>query len=368
VDACTSFFVQKLIYEKSVETAQELIQMGFTCIRDAGGNTYQIKQEIDQGKVVGPRIYPCGTIISQTSGHFDFRNPCCWLHDLSGSTPGPFALPSEFPKLPTSQLGRTEVLGETRIVDGVPEMLRATRESLMKGSTQIKIATGGGVTSLYDPVDVAEFTAEEIKACTDVAGDWNTYVMTHCFTARSIIRSIKNGVRCIEHGFLMDEEAAKLMADTNTWLSIQPLLDDDDAIFPEGSNPVQREKFVRVTNSTYKAYALAKKYKIKTAFGTDSLFNPALVPKEGKMLAKLCKVGLTPAEALKMATSDNAELFKMCGPRDCYPEANFGSVLEGYFADVILVDGNPLEDIQVMVDRDNIKVVMKDGTIYKNIL
>jgi imidazolonepropionase-like amidohydrolase len=238
----------------------------------------------------------------------------------------------------------------------------------MMGSSQIKIATGGGVSSLYDPIDVAEFTAEEIKACTDAAGDWNTYVMTHCFTSRSIIRGIKNGVRCIEHGFLLDEETAKLMADTGTWLSIQPILDDDDAIFPPGSNPINRAKFVEVTNATFNAYALAKKYGIKTAFGTDTLFNPASVPKEGKMLAKLCKFDMTPAEALKMATSTNAELFKTCGPRDPYPEAMFGLVKEGCFADVILVDGNPVEDINVLVDKNNVKIVMKDGKIYKNIL
>jgi len=105
----------------------------------AGTHTYEIKSKIDAGEIVGPRIYPAGTCISQTSGHFDFCNPCCWLHDPNASSP------FDFPRLPNSPVSCFEVLGEMRIVDGVPEMLRAIRESLMKGSTQIKIATGGGV-------------------------------------------------------------------------------------------------------------------------------------------------------------------------------------------------------------------------------
>jgi imidazolonepropionase-like amidohydrolase len=359
------------VYAKSVDTAGQLIQMGFTAVRDTGGNTYQLKRDIDQGHVVGPRIYPSGTILTQTSGHFDFRNPCCWMHEFittGDATKGPFALP-DFPKLPGSQLGRTELLGETRVVDGVPEMLRATRENLMRGSTQIKIATGGGVSSMYDPIDVAEFTAEEIKACTDAAGDWNTYVCTHCFTSRSIQRSIENGIRCIEHGFLMDEKAAQLIKDTDTWLSLQPLLDDEEALFPEGKcDPVQRNKFVETAKGVVNTYRLAKEYGLKTAFGTDTLFNAKLVPKEGKMLSKLTSLGFTPAETLKMATSENVKLFKMCGPRDPYGGADFGLVQEGCFADLILLNGNPLENIQVIVNRDNVQVVMKDGKIYKNIL
>ncbi|NJL54126.1 amidohydrolase family protein [bacterium] len=336
-----------LAYQNSVVTAENLLMYGFTTARDVGGNVFDLKRAIDAGDLVGPRIYPSGAHISQTSGHTDFRT----VDDL--------------PWTPTSPPSRGDILGENRLADGVPEMLRAVREQLMRGASQIKISTGGGVSSNFDPLDVSQYTEEEIRAAVNAAADWNTYVTVHAFTPRSIQRSIRAGVKCIEHGFLIDEETAQLMAEQGTWLSIQPILDDEDAIFPEGSPEPQRGKFLQVTEGTDTAYGLAKQYDIKTAFGTDTLFDPELATRQGAQLAKLVR-WYEPWEVLKIATHDNHELFTMSGPRNPYP-GTLGVVKEGALADLLLVNGNPLENIELIADpENNFVVIMKDGVIYKD--
>jgi imidazolonepropionase-like amidohydrolase len=233
------------------------------------------------------------------------------------------------------------------------------------GASQIKVMAGGGVSSLYDPLDVTQYTFEEMKAIVDVAKTWNTYVAVHANTDAAIRQAIKAGVLCIEHGFLLKEDTIKLMADKGIWLSIQPLLNDEDAIpFPD---PVSQAKWIQVTNGTDKVYKLAKKYRVKLAWGTDTLFDAALARKQGKLVTKLTK-WFTPYEALKMVTYDNAQLLKLSGPRDPYP-GKLGVVEEGALADLLLVDGNPLENIQLVANPDkNFVVIMKDGKIYKSTL
>jgi imidazolonepropionase-like amidohydrolase len=179
-----------------------------------------------------------------------------------------------------------------------------------------------------------------------VAESYNTYVTVHAFTPDSIRQAIEAGVKCIEHGHLLDEAILKLMAEKGVWLSMQPILDDEDAIpFPEGSE--NRKKFVQVTD------------------GTDTLFDPELAKKQGKLVAKMQR-WYAPHEILKMVTHDNAQLLKLSGPRDPYP-GQLGVVEEGAYADLILVDGNPLENLDLVADAEkNFVVIMKDGVIYKN--
>jgi len=320
--------------------ARDTLLRGFTTVRDVGGGPFAIKKAIDKGMIEGPRIYPSGPNISQTSGHSDGRHP---------ADPGtPIYL---------------EKVGQLRITNGVPEMITAVRENLRAGATQIKLSIGGGVSSAYDPLDVSEYTLEEVKAAVDVAKTWNTYVAVHANTDASIRMAIEAGALTIEHGFLLEEDTIKLMADKGIWLSIQPLLNDEDA-FPF-TGELQR-KWIQVTDGTDKVYKLAKKYKVKVAFGTDLLFDPTLGPKQGKFLAKL-KRWFTPYEALKIATSTNAELLAMCGPRNPYKAGELGVVKEGAYADLLLVDGNPLENLDLVADPDkNFVVIMKDGVIYKN--
>jgi len=321
--------------------AGETLMRGFTTVRDIGGNPFGIKKAIDQGMIPGPRIYPSGPMISQTSGHSDNRP----LHEPEHAI----------------YLEKNHMLA---VADGVPDVMTVVRQNLRMGATQIKVAAGGGVSSNYDPLDVTEYTFEEMKAAVDVAKTWNTYVAVHVNTDAGVRQALEAGALSIEHGFLMSEDTVKLMAEKGAWFSMQPLLNDEDAIpFPPGS--ANQAKWIQVTDGTDKVVKLAKKYKVKTAFGTDVLFDPELGKKHGKLLAKL-KRWFTPYEALKMATYDNAQLIKMCGPRDPYP-GEIGVVKEGALADLLLVDGNPLENLDLVADPDkNFVVIMKDGKIYKN--
>ncbi|HET9415458.1 MAG TPA: amidohydrolase family protein [Pseudolabrys sp.] len=322
--------------------ARDTLMRGFTTVRDVGGSPFAIKKAIDRGMLEGPRIYPSGPNISQTSGHSDGRHP---------AEPGvPVYL---------------EKQGQLRIADGVPDMLTAVRENLRMGASQIKLSIGGGVSSAYDPLDVSQYTLEELKAAVAAAKSWNTYVAVHANTDASIRMAIEAGVLTIEHGFLLEEETLKLMAKKGVWLSIQPLLNDEDAFPFTGEN---QRKWIEVTDGTDKVYKLAKKHNVKIAFGTDLLFDPTLGPKHGKFLAKL-KRWFTPYEALKMATSTNAELLALSGPRNPYRAGPLGVVKEGAYADLILVDGNPLQNLDLVADPGkNFVVIMKDGKIYKNTL
>jgi imidazolonepropionase-like amidohydrolase len=199
----------------------------------------------------------------------------------------------------------------------------------------------------------------------EAADNWGTYVTVHAYTPRAIQQAVAAGVKCIEHGHLIDEPTARLLADKGIWWSLQPLTYDKD-VFARMS-PVSQRKAMEVWTGTENAYRLAKKYKIKTAFGTDILFDAAAANRQGAYLAKMVRWYM-PAEALKMATSDNGELMALSGFINPYP-GKLGAVEEGALADLLLVDGNPLENIKLVEDPDkNFLVIMKDGTIYKNTL
>lgn len=336
------------IYQKAQTNATETLLRGFTSVRDMAGPVFELKKAIDKGDVVGPRIWPSGAMISQTSGHGDFRSL------------------NELPRTPATPLSRGEQYGVGAIADGVDEVLRRTREQLMQGATQIKLAAGGGVSSDYDPLDVSQYTEAEIKAAVDAAANWNTYVTVHAYTPIAIQTAIRAGVKCIEHGQLMDELTAQLMAEKGIWLSIQPFLDDEDATpFPEGS--ANRIKQLQMTQGTDTAYALAKKYNLKTAWGTDTLFDAKVAARQGAQLTKMVR-WYSPAEVLKMATSTNAKLLALSGPRNPYP-GKLGVIEEGALADLLLVNGNPLKNIRLIENpTQNFAVIMKDGKLYKNLL
>lgn len=324
--------------------ATATLMRGFTTIRDMGGPSFGLKQAIDEDLVAGPRIYPSGAIITITGGHGDFRQ----LSDL--------------PRTIGGMLSRMERIGGSMVADSPDEVRVRAREQLMQGASQVKLTAGGGVASPFSPLDVSTFTEPELRAAVEAADNWGTYVATHAYTPVAIQRSIAAGVRCIEHGHLMDEASAKLIAEKGIWLSTQPFLDMSMAA---ALGPSEQDKMRQVVAGTDRVYALAKKYKIKTAFGTDVLFSKALADRQGAMLAALTR-WYTPAEALTMATSTNAELLSLSGPRNPYP-GKLGVVAEGALADLLLVDGNPLDDIKLVEDpAKNFVVIMKDGRIYKN--
>jgi imidazolonepropionase-like amidohydrolase len=330
----------------AANAAEKQLLRGFTSVRDLGGNSFSLKTAIDQGLTKGPRIYPSGATISQTGGH------------------GDFGMPTDVPRQIGGPLSYMEKTGMTIIADGADQVLMRTREQLRQGASQIKLMAGGGVASNYDPLDVAQYSDEEFKAAVMAAENWGTYVTVHAYTPKAILSAVNAGVKCIDHGQLMDEPTARLLAEKGVWLSLQPFLDDEDANpFPEGSS--NRKKQIEMSNGTANAYTLAKKYKIKTAFGTDNLFDPKLAERQGAKLAKLVKWH-TPYEVLKMATSTNAELLAMSCPRNPYPN-KLGVIEEGAYADMILVDGNPLQNIKLIEDpTKNFLLIMKDGVIYKN--
>jgi imidazolonepropionase-like amidohydrolase len=335
-----------LIGAKSNEKA---LLRGFTTVRDMAGNVFSLKRLTDAGVYDGPRIFPSGPAISQTSGHSDFRPA------------------TAVPKDSAAPLHYTESIGHFVVADGVPEVLLRTREALRMGASQIKIMSGGGVSSLYDPIDVTQYTDEETKAAVAAAADWNTYVSTHVFTDAAAQRAITAGVMSIEHGHLLTEETLRLMKKKGAFLSMQPILDDEDAIpFAEGSE--SRRKFVQVTNGTDRVYRLAKQIGVKTVFGTDALFDPELAEKQAKFVTKLGR-WYSPVEALRQTTSTAGELLALSGPRSSYQEGALGVIKKGAYADLIIVDGNPLENLELIGDpKKNFVLIMKDGKVYKNAL
>ena len=327
--------------------ATATLMRGFTTIRDMGGPVFGLKRAIDEGLLPGPRIYPSGAVITITGGHGDFRS----LSDL--------------PKR-AGTLSRVEETGAAIIADSPDEVRLRTREQLMQGASQIKLTAGGGVASPFSPLDVVTFTEPELRAAVEAAENWGTYVCTHAYTPVSIQRSIAAGVKCIEHGHLMDDETARLMAEKGLWLSTQPFLDEEGEGDAQQLGPAAQAKMEQVSEGTDNVYRLAKKYHLKTAFGTDILFSAGEAEQQGNRLAALIH-WYTPAEALIMATSTNAELLALSGLRNPYP-GKLGVVEEGALADLIVVDGNPLENLDLVGDPRNFNLIMKDGKIYKNTL
>lgn len=330
----------------AAKAAEDTLMRGFTSVRDLAGPVWGLKRAIDEGLTPGPRIWPSGAMISQTSGHADYRST------------------NELPRSPSSPLHSTEITGFGRIADGPDEVRRAVREQLMMGASQVKLAAGGGVASNFDPLDVAQYGEQEFRAAVESAENWGTYVTVHAYTPRAVQTALQAGVKVIDHGQLIDDATAKMIADKGAWLSLQPFLDDEDAVFfPEGSD--NRAKFVTMTQGTDTAYGLAKKYKVKLAWGTDTLFDAKLATRQGAQLAKMVR-WFSPGETLVMATGTNAELLALSGPRSPY-KGKLGVVEVGALADLLLVDGDPIANINLLADpAKTLLVIMKDGRIYKN--
>ena len=335
------------LYLVAAQEAQRTLLRGFTAVRDAGGPSFALKRAIDEGLVAGPRIYPSGAMISQTSGHGDFR------------------LRSDLPRADNAPLSLVESTGVAMIADGEAQVLRRVREQLMLGATQIKMLAGGGVASMYDPLDSTQFSERELRAGVEAASDWNTYVMTHVYTPKGIQRSIRSGVKCIEHGQLADEASVRMMRDEGVWWSLQPFLQDEDSnVYPD---PARRASQKQVAEGTVNAYAMAQKYGVKTGWGTDILFNPQNTVTQGRQLAKLTRF-YDPLTLLGQATGTNGELLALSGERNPYPGA-LGRITPGAWADLLVADGNPADNLDFLADPDkHLRLIMKGGQIHKNTL
>ena len=323
--------------------ATATLMRGFTTVRDLGGPSFGLKKIIDQGLIPGPRIYPSGAILTITSGHGDFRT---------------------FADLPRriGELTPMEEAGMAMVTDSPDEVRMRAREQLMQGASQIKLTAGGGVASPFSPLDASTFTDAEIEAAVQAASNWGTYVGVHAYTPQAVQTAINSGVKVIEHAHLIDDETAQLMAEKDIWLSTQPF----DEAMGAGLPPSSMEKFHEVLEGTSNIYEFARKYDLKTAWGTDILFSPILARGQNHMLLNLLK-WYTPVEALQMATGTNGELLLLSGKRNPYP-GRIGLIEEGAYADLLLVDGNPLEDLSLVADPENkFLIIMKDGVIYKDI-
>ncbi|WP_197431089.1 metal-dependent hydrolase family protein [Aliiruegeria sabulilitoris] len=333
----------------SLQTAaaqRDTLYRGFTTVRDTAGPMFDIARATDEGLIEGPRVFPSGPAISQTAGHMDFR-----------TTKDVPATPDKLNPFETSDM--------FYIADGIPEVLKRVRENLMQGATQIKLMAGGGVTSSYDPIHTIQYTKAELEAAVEQAENWGTYVLTHAINDEAVNHSIDAGVKSVEHGHMSTRETLQRFVEEDVWLSMQPFLDDEDA---PALNDFQKAKYKFVTDGTDFVYRTAKELGVKIAFGTDTLFSADLASRQGAQLAKL-QNWFTPYEALKMATCDNAELLALSGALTPYPNGPLGVIEEGAYADMILVDGNPLEDLDLVSDPiGNFDVIMKDGVIYKNTL
>ena len=314
---------------------------GFTTIRDAGGTHPDLARAVDEGLIVGPRVFPSGAIVSQTAGHGDFRAP----HD-------------PHPALCACGFDATLADGLTVIADGVPLTLAAVRENLRAGATQIKIMGGGGVASDYDPIHSLQPSPDEIRAAVQAAGDFGTYVMAHAYTSEAVQRLVENGVKVIEHGLLIDDATARLCAEKEIVISTQVLVFRAVGDMP-GMSDRNREKLAQVLVGQDRLMGFVKKYGLKIGFGTDLVFG--MVGRVSEEFTARTDY-FTPAEILRQATSESAEVVRLAGKLNRH--GDFGEIREGWLADLLLIEGDPFADISILEDPErSLAVIVKDGEV-----
>lgn len=329
---------------RSVAAAKFFLDHGFTTIRDAGGTHPDLARAFNSGELYGPRVFPSGAIVSQTAGHGDWRAP----HDRNPAHTG----------------GSPYLAADNAILaDGVDATLVAVRENLKNGATQIKIMGGGGVMSDFDPIHSLQPSPAEIRAAVQAAGDWGTYVLAHAYTSEAVTRLVENGVKCIEHGLLIDDKTARLVAANNVAISTQ-LVIFRSLVGMSNLSDVQKEKALQVRAGQENLIRLIKKYDITTGFSTDFIFGQYQgLPREFTERAEFW----SNAEVLRQATSESAEIIRMAGKLNRH--GNFGEIREGWVADLLLHEGELLEDLSTLADPEaNLALIMRAGEIIKRTL
>ena len=357
------FDLTDMAYRATVVVKRFLFD-GFTTVRDMGGPTFGLRRNIDNGVIIGPRIFPSGGFISQTSGHGDFRDradPGFSIH-----IPG--------------DLSNFERMGIGAVADGIPAVLAATRLNLRNGATQIKIMAGGGGSSRFDPIDTTQYSKEETCAIVEAAKDWGTYVAAHVFNDRAVNRLLDCGVKSFEHVFFISENTMKRIAKEGGYVVPQMWgLSPDLAKNP--LMPKDKLPMVALLQEKYGDYGKKLlKNKVKVVFASDYVgtFADAERARRYELWWRTQAFGSN-FEVLKQLTSIAGELMALSGPRNPYKAGKLGVIEEGAYADLLLVDGNPLNDITVLGGTDKwfdadpeyrlvetIHLVMKDGHIYRN--
>lgn len=325
----------------------DYLDQGFTTVRDAGCNILGIAKAVNQGRIPGPRIFPSGGFLSQTGGHADTGN----FNDQPG------------------YVDDLERHGFGYVVDGRAEVLKAARQNLRAGATQIKMMAGGGVASEFDPIHMSQFTEDELRAGVEVAEDYGTYVLVHAYHDRSVNRAIDAGVRVIEHNFLVSEDTIKRMKAEGIALSLQAVMSLEAFGDPESItffSADQKKKAAQVNAGAAQMMAWAFEHDLLIVTGGD-MFGKAYVGRQADNLRIVPEkvAGATPYKVLKTATSNAAKVLSWSGEMNPYKYGTLGTIAEGGYADLILVDGNPLESLDALI-RDNVHLVIKDGVVYKD--
>ena len=318
---------------------ESMLRRGFTTVRDAGGLDAGITIAIERGLIRGPRIFRSGRVLSQTGGHGD-------LEPVSGH-----------PQLCACSI-RTSAF--SHIADGVDAVRRAAREELKGGAQQIKVMAGGGVATPSDPIDMVQYTEEEIRAAVEEAKARRTYAFAHAYIPESIERAVKAGVRSIEHGNLIDDASARLMAERSCYLVPTLVTYDQIAQFGKthGFPEAGLRKLEDVLYAGAGAIDKALRAGVKVGFGTDLLGETH--PAQSKEFALRAQIQSN-ADVLRSATIINADLLMHSG--------RLGVLKPGAFADFLLVNGNPLDDLAVLSGQgERIDVIVRGGIIFKNTL
>ena len=333
----------------ALETMQLYLRMGYTTLRDVGGNSLGLSRSLVDGRIKGPRLYSSGGAISSISGHNDL------------------GLQTEDPKNDVFNKR-----GATNVVTGPIEVREAVRKILRAGGAQIKIMPGGGVASQFDPLEATTLMEDELRAAVEAAADFGTYVCAHAYNDVSINRFLDAGGRCIEHGFLIEEKTIKRMKKLDAVMSLQAYAAYEVFKFenPEevvGFTPENFRKGRQVHEGADRMLRWIAEYEVDAFGGSDlwNLHHLPLVPQD--MVVR--KRWFSDVEILRQNTSNAARWLAKSGTKNPYREGPLGVIQVGAYADMILVEGNPVEDVAVLADYDkNIKVVVKDGDIYQNTL
>ncbi len=315
---------------------RNMLMRGFTTVRDTGGADWGVRAAVEQGLLAGPRLFVSGMAISQTGGHADFRR----------RTQDAFECPT------CSGLAFTG-----RVADGVPEVVKAVRDELRKGADQIKIMASGGVASQSDPLESLQYRMDEMQAACEEAARWGSYVAAHAYAAEAIKRAVTAGVRTIEHGNLVDEAGARLMAEKGAFLV--PTLVTYDSMKRRarefGMTPYSMAKNEMVIEGGLRSLELCRRAGVEIGFGSD-LLGPLQDDHCREFLIR--REVMSPLEILRSATLVNAKILRQ--------EGRLGEVAAGAYADLLVVDGDPLASVDLFQDQGaRLPMIMKAGRFEK---
>lgn len=332
--------VPSLLVAESSRLMRDMLHRGFTSVRDAAGADFGLQEAVQRGLFEGPRLSIAGFPISQTGGHADMRPKGVRSREMFCSCAG---------------LG---LVGA--IADGVGEVRRAVREQVRSGANQIKIMAGGGISSPTDPLEGTQFSLDELRAACEEAEAANLYAMAHAYSPRAVTRAVQSGVRSIEHGNLIDEATARVMKAHGAFLV--PTLSTYAALADEGErlgwSPAMLDKLDRVKWRGIEAVRIALAEGVPVVFGTD-LLGHMHARQNGEFDLRL--QAMTPVQALQSATIVAARLMRQ--------EGLIGELVEGAYADLLVVDGDPIAGLSMLTRPDEgIRLVMQGGRTVRSSL